>query len=262
MMGHLSSLFEYRELLWILSLKEIKIRYKEAALGIAWAILQPLALMVVFTVIFSHFARLPSDGVPYPIFVFSALVPWTFFASSLTSAISSLERNVGLITKIYFPREIFPLAAILGASIDFAIAFLLFIGMLVFYKVSPTFNILFFFPIVFIQVTLMAGMSLFLAGVNVFYRDVRFVIPLVIQVWMFASPVIYPLSLVPEKWRALYMLNPMAGIIDSYRRALLQGVPPDLQYLGYSLFIAGILLTIAYWYFKKIEMLLADEMGS
>lgn len=258
MLKHFNKLFEYRELLYNIALREIKIRYKQSIFGIAWAIMQPLSTMVIFTVIFSRFAKIPSDGIPYPIFSYSALLPWTFFASALSSAIPSLVSNINLVTKIYFPREIFPLASVMAAFIDFVIASVVFVGMMVFYKVELNGTMLFVIIILPIQILFTMSISLFASAINVYYRDVRYALPLIIQLWMYASPIVYPVSIVPERYRAIYMLNPMAGIIDSYRRVILKGLPPDFFYLGIAFLSAAILFFAAYSYFKYVEMNFAD----
>ena len=257
-MNWLSGLFAYRELLLNWTLRGIKVRYKQSLLGLAWSILRPLSMAVVFTIVFSFFARIPSDGIPYPIFSYCALLPWTFFANGLTSATSSLVTNMNLVTKIYFPREIFPLAAILTSLFHFFVASVIFAGMMAYYQVLLT-PLLFLVPIVLaIQITLTLGIGLLTSTINVFFRDVGFVIPLGTQLWMYASPVIYPVSAVPESLRPFYMLNPMAPIIDSYRRVILLGQMPDWPYLGLTALFSVTLLVIAYWYFKRVEMRFAD----
>jgi len=247
-----------RELLWTLTLREIRVRYKQAALGVAWAILQPLSLMVVFTVFFSFFLRIPSDGVPYPLFVYVALLPWSFFATALSSAIPSLTNSAGLVTKVYFPREILPLASIMAAAVDFAVAAVVFLGLLFHYRVGVTLNVLFVPAIFALQVAFTLGVALFLSALNVRYRDVRHALPLVIQIWMFVTPVIYPVSVVPERYRLLYLLNPMAGIIDSYRKAVIHGVPPDWSALGLGAFVSAALVVFSWRYFRRAERTFAD----
>lgn len=254
----LRELFSYRELLLAWTMREIKVRYKQSVLGAAWAILQPLSLMLIYTIVFSFFIRVPSDGIPYPLFSYTALLPWTFFAACLSFGSPSLINNTNLITKIYFPREIFPLASIGASFIDLLIASLLYLGMLVYYQVPIGFVLIWLPVILFGQILLSAGVVLFASAVNVFFRDVRFVIPLAIQLWLYASPVIYPVSVVPEQIRIAYMLNPMAGMIDSYRAVLLQGQMPNLEYLGIALAISGLLFVAGYAFFKRVEMNFAD----
>ena len=258
MLSHFRELLRYRELLLAWTRREIKVRYKQSVLGVAWAILQPFSMMVIFTVIFSFFVKIPTDGVPYPIFAYSALLPWTFFASSLSFAVPSLVNNMNLVTKIYFPREIFPLAAIIASFVDFLVASVIFIGMMIFYRVPLSLTLLLVPLIVLIQIILTVGVVLFASALNVFYRDVRFVIPLGVQLWMYATPIIYPLSLVPERLKPFYMLNPMVGVIDSYRKVILSGQWPDFSSLGLAAAISVALFLGAYWYFKNAEMEFAD----
>jgi lipopolysaccharide transport system permease protein len=247
-----------RELLWTLTLREIRVRYTQAALGIAWAVLQPLSLMVVFTVFFSFFLRIPSDGVPYPLFAYVALLPWSFFATALSSAIPSLTNNASLVTKVYFPREVLPLASILAATVDFAVAAVAFLGLLCYYRVGVTSNLLFVPAIFALQLTLTLGVALLFSALNVRYRDVRHALPLVIQIWMFVTPIIYPVSVVPERFRFLYLANPMAGIVDSYRKTVLHGVPPDWSALGVGACVAVFLVVFAWRYFRRAARTFAD----
>ena len=256
----ITELIQYRELLIDLTVREIKVRYKQSILGIFWSILQPLLMMIVFTIVFSRFAKIPSDGIPYPLFSYTGLLPWTFFATSLSFAIPSLVTNSNLLTKIYFPREIFPIASILAVSVDFCIAAVIFIGILVFYKVTLTLSAFYIVPILLIQVLLALAVSLFASAINVFYRDVKYALPFFIQLLMYLSPVIYPVSSVPERFRPLYMLNPMAPIISSYRKVLIIGASPDFYYLGISAFVTLIMLFLSYKYFKMVEMSFADRI--
>ncbi len=259
LLAHARELTRHRELLWLITQREIKVRYKQSLLGIVWAILQPLSLMIVFSVFFSLFARMPSDGIPYPIFSYAALLPWTFFSTSLSFAVPSLVTNSHIITKIYFPREIVPLASVLAAFLDFIIASGIFVLMLVYYRISITWNILYVLPLLAIQITFTAGICLLLSAFTVLYRDVRHMLPLLIQLWMFITPILYPVSVVPGSWRAWYMiLNPMAVIIDGYRRAVIQGLPPRLDYLGLAVVISCLLVWFGYKYFKYLEREFAD----
>lgn len=255
---NLKKLFVYHELLLMWTFREIKIRYKQSVLGAAWAILQPLSLTLIFTVVFSYFARVPTGDIPYPIFAYTALLPWTFFSTAISFAVPSLVTNMTLVTKIYFPKEILPLASIGAAVLDFLVGLAVFLGMLILYRL-PLYPSLLWMPVLlFIQVLLMIGVSLLAAAVNVFYRDIRFVIPLVLQIWMYASPVIYPSELVPDQFRWLYRINPMVGIIDGYRNITLGGKSPfEINFLiaaGLSLFIA----IVGYIVFKKYEPEFAD----
>ena len=254
----IQEIVHHREVLWNFTLREIKVKYKQSILGVLWAGFQPLSMLVIFTVIFSHFIKVPSDGMPYPIFSFAALLPWMFFSNSILSSASSIVDSMNLLNKIYFPREIFPIASILAAFVDFCIAGCIFFVMLIFYKIPLTLNILYLIPILFLEIGFILAISLFVAAANVYYRDVRYVIPLVTQLWMYASPVIYPISVVPQHLRPFYMLNPMAFIIDSYRKVLVLGVAPDWSYLGFVSIVTILLLWLAYAFFKKIEMSFAD----
>lgn len=258
MYEHLKELLNYRELLISITLREIKVRYKQSLLGAVWAIIQPLFMMVIFTIIFSKFAKIPSDGIPYPIFSYTALLPWTLFASSLNFAIPSLVNNANLVSKIYFPREIFPISSVLAAFFDFGIASLVFIGMLIFYQIHITWSFFIIIPILSMQILFSLGISFLASAINVRYRDIKHAIPFLTQVWMYLTPIAYPVSIVPEKYRAAYMLNPMAGIIDSYRKILIQGSLPNLQYLSISFIIIIFILFVSYVYFKKVEMTFAD----
>jgi lipopolysaccharide transport system permease protein len=227
-------------------------------LGAAWAILQPLSLMVIFSVIFSVFIKVPTDGVPYPVFAYTALLPWTFFANSLSFAIPSLVNNMNLVSRIYFPREILPLSAILVSFIDFLIASSIFVIMLLVYRVQVGPAILLVPLVLLIQIVLTFGISLLAAAVNVFFRDIRFVIPLALQIWMYLSPIIYPVNLVPARFRPIYFLNPMAVLIDTYRRIVLLNQSPDWPYLCLATLLSGLLITFAYRYFKRAEREFAD----
>jgi lipopolysaccharide transport system permease protein len=258
MIENFKLVINYRELLINLVIREIKIRYKQSILGIAWAVFQPLLMMVIFTIVFSYFARMPSDGIPYPLFSYSALLPWIFFSSAINKSTHSLVNNRNLITKVYFPREILPITSIITALIDFGVASIVFIGLLIFYQVDVSWYILLLLPIIIIQVFLVLGLSLFFSSLNVFFRDIGQVVPLLIQVWMYLSPIVYPISLVPEKVRYLYILNPMVGIIDSYRKVIIQGTAPDFTYLSVSLIVTFIICFFSNKFFRRLEMSFAD----
>jgi lipopolysaccharide transport system permease protein len=247
-----------RELLFTWAMRDFKVRYSQSVLGAAWAILQPLSLMVIFSVIFSVFIKVPTDGVPYPVFAYTALLPWTFFANSLSFAIPSLVNNMNLVSRIYFPREILPLSAILVSFIDFLIAYSIFVIMLLVYRVQVGPAILLVPLVLLIQIVLTFGISLLAAAVNVFFRDIRFVIPLALQIWMYLSPIIYPVNLVPARFRPIYFLNPMAVLIDTYRRIVLLNQSPDWPYLCLATLLSGLLITFAYRYFKRAEREFAD----
>lgn len=258
MIAGLRELFEARELILIWSWREFKVRYSQSVLGAAWAILQPLSLMIIFSLIFSLFLKVPTDGIPYPLFAYTALLVWTLFANSLSTAIPSLVNNMNLVSKIYFPREILPLAANLVSLIDFLIAALIFVALLILYQVYVGWTIIFLPLLLLIQIIFTFGISLLASAINVFYRDVRFVIPLALQIWMYLSPVFYPSSIVPATLQPIYFLNPMATLIDSYRRVVLLNQQPDWLYLGLTTFIAVGLAIVAYRYFKRAERDFAD----
>jgi lipopolysaccharide transport system permease protein len=258
--GKLREFWRYRELLYVLTMREVQIRYKQSVLGIAWAVLQPLALMLMFTLVFSVLLKIPSEGVPYPIFSYSALLFWTFFSGSLTRAIPSLEDNAALIKKIYFPREFFPMSSVLAAVFDLLIAGVIFLGMMFYFHVSFTLNILYVIPLLLVQTIFTLGVCFIFSALNAYYRDVKYALPLVIQIWLYATPIIYPLSLVPERFRTYYMLNPMTGIIESYRNVLVKGIAPDEFYIGVAAAGAVFLLILGYLYFKRIEMTFADVL--
>jgi homopolymeric O-antigen transport system permease protein len=254
---NIQELYKFRNLLWVWSLREIRIRYKQSILGGIWAILQPFSYMLIFTVIFGFLVKVPTDGIPYPIFFYSALLPWTFFSSAVTFAVPSLINNFNLVTKIYFPREIFPIGSTIAAFIDFIIASILFLILLVVYQVPIKISVLWLPILLVMQILLTLGISFLGATLIVFYRDIRFIVPLGMQLWMYITPVVYPLSVVPERFRFLYMLNPMAGIIDGYRRILL-GTMPQWEYLVFELAVIISLFLFGYFYFKSNEFSFAD----
>jgi lipopolysaccharide transport system permease protein len=258
MSTHLTTLVEARELLFTWTLRDFKVRYSQSVLGAAWAILQPLSLMLVFSVIFSVFIKVPTDGIPYPVFAYMALLPWTFFSNSLNFAIPSLVNNMNLVSKIYFPREILPISAILVGLIDSSIASSIFVLLLLIYRIPVGAAALLAPVVLLIQVILTFGVSLLASAINVFYRDVRFIIPLALQIWMYLSPVIYPVSVIPERLRPLYFLNPMAAIIDAYRRIILFNQAPDWFHLSSAGVVSTALAVLAYRYFKRAEREFAD----
>ena len=257
-MSHLATLNRYRDLLWLWAAREVRVRYKQSLLGVAWAILQPLALTAIFTLIFSLLVRVDTRGIPYPIFAYTALVPWTFFSTSLSFGIPSLVNNMNLVTKIYFPREVLPLASIGAAFVDFSAAAVVFVGLLLLYGIKPDVHVLWLIPLLGVQLVLTIGVTLLGSATIVFFRDVRFVIPLVIQVWMYACPIIYPTEMVPEYLRPYYFLNPMAGIIDGYRRTLLMGEAPEMTAFACSVIVSLLLLVSGYAFFKRVEPVFAD----
>jgi len=250
-------LWAYRELLYVLTTRDIKVRYKQTALGFAWAIIQPVMMMVVFSIFFGRLAKMPSDGYPYPIFVYAALLPWTFFANSITNSANSLVGSANLVSKVYFPRLIIPLSSIGSGLVDFAIAGAILLLLMIYYGVSWTSNLL-VAPILVAGGAFTAlGVGTFLAALNVAYRDFRYVVPFLVQFWMFATPVVYPASLVPREWQWALYLNPMAGVIEGFRSAFL-GSAFDVPGMLVSLVIAAILFAAGIAYFGKVERRFAD----
>ena len=259
MKTYLQELFRYRELLTNLTIREIKIRYKQTLFGLGWAVLQPLAMMVVFTVIFSKFLNLKSEGIPYPIFSYSALLFWTFFSTSLSFGPNAMIRMGEMIKKIYFPREIIPLAAIFAAFIDMLIASIIFAGMMIYYKISLSPQLLFIPLLVFIQIIFTIGVIFILSALNVYYRDIRHGIPFIVQIWMYGTPIVYSMESIPYKYQHLYVLiNPMAGLIDSYRKVILHQSSPNAGFLFIAGIVSIILVFSSYWVLKKMEGNFAD----
>jgi len=254
----LADLWEYRGLLYFLVWRDVKVRYKQTVIGTAWVILQPLITMMIFTVIFSYLAKMPSDGLPYPIFAYTALLPWTYFSSALNRGVNSLVGEGHLIEKVYFPRLIIPISGVLSSLVDFVFAFLVLLGMLLWFGITPTWKLLTFPLFLFLALLTALAVGLWLAPLNVRYRDVAYAIPFLIQIWMYASPVVYPVSLVPEKWRFLYGLNPLVGVIEGFRWALLAKNNPALDAIGVSTFVVLILLCGGVVFFKRMEKTFAD----
>jgi len=254
----LKELWDYRELLFFLVWRDVKVRYKQTAIGAAWTVIQPLLTMAVFTVVFQKFARMPSNGVPYPLFIFTALLPWSYFSKALNSGIQSLVGNANLITKVYFPRLLLPISAILSGLIDFAISFLFLVGMMVWFGFMPGIRMLVVPLFLFLTVLTALAIGLWLAVINVRYRDVGQAIPFVVQLWLFASPVAYPISVVPEKWRLLYSLNPMTGVIEGFRWALLGKPMPDILPVIISIVVVLALLFAGIMFFRRMEETFAD----
>lgn len=256
----LRELWEYRELLYFLVWRSLKVRYKQTALGAAWAIIQPFSTMVVFSVFFGHLARIPSDGIPYPIFAYSALVPWTYFANALTQSSNSLVEHERVITKVYFPRLIVPFASVLAGWVDFGIAFMVLVGMMLFYGVVPTAAVLTVPLFLLLAAGTALAVGLWSSALNVQYRDVRYTMPFIVQFWLFATPVAYPSSLIPEPWRALYGVNPMAGVVEGFRWALLgKGEGPGPM-LAVSVLATAGLLAGGLHYFRRMERNFADKI--
>ena len=254
----LRDLWQYRELLFFLTWRDIKVRYKQTVLGAAWAVIQPLFTMLVFTLFFGRLAKVPSDGVPYPLFSYTALLPWQLFAYALTESSNSVVANERLITKVYFPRLVVPLASIFAGLVDFVIAFTLVIGMMVWYGVRPTWAILTLPFFVILAMAAALGVGLWLSALNVQYRDVRYTLTFVVQFWLLASPVAYSSTLVPVRWRPLYGLNPMAGVIEGFRWALLGKAHAPGVMLWVSVVIVGLVLAGGLYYYRRMEKTFAD----
>jgi len=255
--SELHDLWAYRELLYFLTWRDVKVRYKQTELGIAWAIIQPLLTMLIFTLFFGRLAGVPSDNVPYPIFAYAGLLPWTFFANAITNSGNSLVGSANLITKVYFPRVIIPGAAVAAGLVDFAIGFIILVLLMFYYGVTIGWGLLMFLPLVLLTTLLAAGMGMWLSGLNVKYRDVRFALPFLIQLWMFVSPVIYPASFLPAKFRWFLSLNPMTGIIEGFRASLF-GHRFNWGSLTTSLVITVALLLYASYSFRRMEKTFAD----
>lgn len=254
----LQAVWQSRELLYFLIWRDVKIRYKQTMLGAAWVIIQPLMTMVIFTVIFGQLARIPSDGLPYSIFTYTALLPWQYFSQAISRSSDSLVASAHLITKIYFPRLIIPISAVLAPLVDFAIAFVVLIGMMAWFGIPPDWNALFLPLFLLLALITALAVSLFLSALNVKYRDVRYTVPFLIQFWMYASPVVYPVSIIPAQWRLLYSLNPLVGVIEGFRWALLGKESPDLSIMVVSGTVIVALLLGGIIYFKKMERTFAD----
>ncbi len=258
LIANLRKLYHYRDLLYTLTIHRIKVRYKQSLLGISWAILQPLSMMMIFTIIFSFFAKMPSEGSPYAVFAYAALLPWTFFSTALANATNGLVSHTQLVTKVYFPREILPITYVFAALFDFLIASTVLAGLMIYYRIQPTINVLYAIPIIFIMTCFATAMSLLFSATQVRFRDMGVAVPLILQIWMFATPVIYPLSAVPARVRPLYVLNPLVGIIENFRQTVLNGTGIDFYTLGLSALIAVVLLFVSYLYFKHREATMAD----
>ena len=254
----LRELWEYRELLYFLVWRDIKVRYKQTALGATWAIIQPFFTMVVFSLFFGHLGKIPSDGMPYPIFSFAALVPWTFFANGLGQSSNSLVGNANLITKIYFPRLIVPLASVFSGIVDFLLAFIVLLGMMLYYGLIPTLNVFWLPLFVLLALVTSLGVGLWFSALNVEYRDVRYVVPFITQFWLFATPIAYPSSLLSQPWRTIYGLNPMVGVVEGFRWALLGTNTAPGPIIAVSSAAALVILVTGAFYFRRMEKTFAD----
>lgn len=255
----LRRLITHREVLFALVQRDLKVRYRQTLLGILWAAIPPFALMVVFNLFFGRFSRMPSEGFPYPIFAYAGLLPWTYFTAVTSGATASIIGHQSIITKVAFPREFLPWVPILGSGVDFLVGLVLFGGLLIYFHTPVAWTVLFILPLLGIQIIIMAAVGLVLAVFNAYYRDVRYLVPLSLQVLLFASPVIYSVRSIPEGLRPVYFLiNPMAIIIESYRQVILRRGMPDLSMLGATLVVALVLFTISYRVFKRFERNVAD----
>jgi len=255
---NLRDLWQSRELLYFLTWRDLKVRYKQTVLGVAWVVMQPLLTTLVFTIFLGKLARVPSDGIPYPVFVYAGLLPWTFFASAVINSGNSLVGNAHLITKVYFPRLIIPAAAVAARLVDSAVAFIMLIGLMIYYGVAVTWSIV-MLPVFIVLITLLAlGLGMWSSALNVKYRDIGVILPVMIQLWMFASPVVYPSSLVPEKWQRIYALNPVVGILEGFRAALFGQKGFDWVALAISTVIILSWFIYSAYTFRRMEKSFAD----
>ncbi|HPJ67535.1 MAG TPA: ABC transporter permease [Desulfobacteraceae bacterium] len=254
----LGELRQYRDLFYFLVIRDIRVKYKQTVLGGLWAIIQPFFAMVVFTLFFGKLAKIPSDGIPYPIFNYTAMVAWTYFSTSITGSANSLVSNTNLISKVYFPRIVVPLSPVLAGLLDFFIAFIVLIGMMFYFHVYPNTMIVFLPILVLMMVLTSSGIGMVLAALNAKYRDIKFTIPFLIQLWMFASPIVYPVSMIPEKYRLLYALNPMTGIIEGFRAILLGTVAFPGKMILISAILSIVIFLFGLFYFKQMERYFAD----
>jgi lipopolysaccharide transport system permease protein len=251
-------LWSYRELLFLLVWRDATVRYKQSIVGIGWAVIQPALMMAIFSVVFGRFAGLPSDGVPYPVFSLCALLPWNYFARALSDSSNSLTGSSNLVTKIYFPRLILPLSKVLSGLIDFAVAFAVLMAVMAWYRVIPSLGAFLLPAFIFIAILTSLALGLWLTALNIKYRDVTFVVPFLVQIWLYASPVAYSTSIVPARWQRLYALNPMVGVIEGFRWALLGRRAPDFGVMLLSLSIVVLLLVSGLYYFRRMERTFAD----
>jgi lipopolysaccharide transport system permease protein len=254
----LRELWAYRELVYFLVWRDIKVRYKQTALGASWAVIQPFFTMIVFSLFFGRLAGVPSDDLPYPVFSYSALVPWTFFATGLTMASNSLVVSQELLKKVYFPRLAIPLAPVLGGLVDFGIAFVVLLGMMWFYGIMPGMAVLVTVPLLLLTLVTALGVGLWLSALNVQYRDVRYAVPFLVQIWLFATPIAYPSSLLPEPWRAVYAINPMVGVVEGFRWALLGADTAPGPMILVSTLASFVILAGGALYFRRMERTFAD----
>lgn len=255
---NLSDIWEYHELLYFLIWRELKVRYKQTALGVAWVVVQPLVATLIFTVIFGNLARMPSNDLPYPVFALAGLLPWNYFAAALGRAGTSLVQNAHVITKVYFPRILIPMAGVISMLLDFCISFVVLLALMLFYQVNPAWTLLTMPLFLLLAIGCALGVSLWLAALNVQYRDVNHLLPFVIQAWMYITPIVYPVSLIPEQWRILYGLNPMASVVEGFRAAVTGQGGPTGEMLLTSTFIVMALLVSGLIFFRQTEQTFAD----
>ena len=253
----LRDIWQYRELLYFLTWRDVKVRYKQTVIGFLWAIIQPFLKMVVFSVIFGGLVKMDSEGFPYPIFLYAGLLPWQFFASSVSRSGESIVASANLIKKVYFPRLIIPIASVGACLVDFAISFIILIILMLYYNVVPTLSMFIVLPLILATIFTALGVGMLISALNVAYRDFRYIVPFFVQIWMFLTPVIYSTGIIPENWRWLILLNPMAGIVDAYRSAIL-GKPFEWGSLGISMGIAVVIFLCGLIYFRKTERYFAD----
>jgi len=251
-------LYSYRDLLYLLVARDIKVKYKQTVLGGLWAVIQPLFMMVVFSLFFGKLAQIPSDGIPYPIFNFTAMIAWTYFATAIGGAGNSIVGSSNLITKVYFPRIIIPLTPVIAGLLDFAIAFVVLLGMMLYFQLYPHLSALLLPLLILLMMLTATGVGMLLAALNAKYRDIRYTIPFLLQFWMFASPIVYPASMVPQKYRLIYALNPMTGVIEGLRAALLGTAAFPFGMVGLSLIVSLLLFLLGLAYFKQVERHFAD----
>ena len=254
----LDSVWRYRELLIVLIYRDIQVQYKQAALGVAWAIVQPLFAVIIFSVIFGYFARMPSDGIPYPVFAFAAVLPWTYFAAAVRRGATGLVADSELVRKVYFPRLVIPMAGVIGPMVDFFISFVVLLGVMLWFGVMPSWRLLAVPPLLGIAALLAFAVGLWLSPINVRFRDIQHTLPFMVQVWMYATPIVYSISIVPAEWRWLYSLNPMVGVIEGFRWAVFGKGDPDAVAVGISVFVIGVMLIAGLIFFKRMERSFAD----
>jgi len=254
----LREIWQYRELFYFLVWRDVKVRYKQTVLGAAWAVIQPFFSMLVFTLFFQRLAKMPSDGIPYPIFSYSALIPWTYFSTAVSTAGNSLVSNSHLLTKVYFPRVAVPASSAFGGVVDFAIASVVLLAIMAYYQFPPAWSLLLWPVLVIPLVVLALGVGMFLAALNVRYRDIRYALPFFIQIWLFVTPIIYPTSIIPEKFRVLMFLNPLAGIIEGFRACVFPQRQMNWALLGVSVLTTAVIFIVGALYFRKTERTFAD----